>query len=200
MNRYANGDDAELRKQDKAIYALLPYFQNAVLLGDSLAESVLDYRLLRKNNVVAKRGRTIDKIDGDLLMVYHLQPDIVFMEFGKNDIGHFHGDEKQFIQIYEQQIAKLYAHGFRKLYVNSIIPVRKDMEESWGSRAVFDRFNLALMAMCERKDITFIDNGALLEWRYDEFEFDGIHPKYPYYQKWLWHLIACAGLTLSANE
>ena len=32
---------------------MLPYYENVIILGDSLAESILDYRLLRKKNVIA---------------------------------------------------------------------------------------------------------------------------------------------------
>ena len=61
--RYQIADE----KQSQAIYEMVPYYEEALILGDSLAESILDFRLLRKNNVVAKRGRCIDTIQGDLL-------------------------------------------------------------------------------------------------------------------------------------
>lgn len=31
------------KKRNKAIYAMLPYYENVIILGDSLAESILDY-------------------------------------------------------------------------------------------------------------------------------------------------------------
>ena len=54
------------KKRNKAIYAMLPYYENVIILGASLAESILDYRLLRKKNVIAKRGRCVDMIEGDI--------------------------------------------------------------------------------------------------------------------------------------
>lgn len=181
-------------KEDNAIYAMIPYFHDTVILGDSLAESLLDYRLLRKSNVIAKRGRCIDMIDGDLLRLFHLQPKIVFMEYGKNDIRHFHGDVSSFIEIYVKRIQQLWDSGVEEVYVNSIIPMRPDVEEIYGGRVLFHMFNEALNKMCETLNITYIDNTRLMSWKDDEFEFDGLHPKYPYYQKWLHNIIACAQL------
>ncbi|MEG0469485.1 MAG: GDSL-type esterase/lipase family protein [Longicatena sp.] len=182
------------KKSEKAIYAMLPFFQDTVLMGDSLAESILDYRLLRKNNVIAKRGRSVDMIDGDMLRVIALQPRIVFMEYGKNDIYRFRGDEEAFIKKYKEQIRRLYAHDITKIYINSIIPMRSDTLAKFGGVTVIARFNDALRAMCEEMNLTFIDNSYLMQWEDDMFEYDGIHPKYPYYPKWLQNIIKVANL------
>ena len=61
---------------------MLPYYEDSVLLGDSIAESILDFRLLRKNNVLARRGKCIDMIDEDIEKVFVLCPKIIYMEFG----------------------------------------------------------------------------------------------------------------------
>ena len=198
MNHFDTLGQHSLKKSEKAIYAMVPYFHDAILFGDSLAESILDYRLLRKNNVIAKRGRCIDMIDGDLLLVYALQPKVLFMEFGKNDIHHFHGDEQRFIDIYKKQIDKLFDHGITNIYINSIIPVRSDILAFMGGKDVVERFNAALMTMCEELQLPFIDNSRLMNWSYEEFEYDGIHPKYPYYTKWLWNLIHSANLEVDS--
>ena len=71
------------KKQTQPIYEMVPCYEEAVILGDSLAESILDFRLLRKHNVVAKRNRCIDSIQGDLLFAISMQPSVIFMEYGK---------------------------------------------------------------------------------------------------------------------
>lgn len=53
---------------------MLPYYENVIILGDSLAESILDYRLLRKKNVIAKRGRCVDMIEGDIQRAICMAP------------------------------------------------------------------------------------------------------------------------------
>lgn len=182
-------------KKELEIYQMLPYYEGCILLGDSMAESILDFRLLRKNNVIAKRGRCIDMIDEDLEKVYVLEPKILFMEFGKNDILHFHKNVNAFIQVYRQKIKKIKELlPDVEIYINSIIPMHSDYMEKIGGIEILNRFNEGLCMMCESLQLTFIDNGGLMNWIDDEYEFDGIHPKYPYYAKWLKHMAEIAGV------
>ena len=48
--------------------------------------------------------------------------------------------------------------------------------------------------MCAELQLTFVDNSQLLKWEDAVYEYDGIHPKYPFYPKWLRHMADCAGL------
>lgn len=80
------------------------------------------------------------------------------------------------------------------LYVNSLIPMGQCQLERIGGLEVFKTCNSLLQLMCEKEGIGFIDNTALIEWKDDLFEFDGIHPKYPFYPKWLYHMADITGL------
>lgn len=182
-------------KLGKAIYHMLPYYEDSVLLGDSIAESILDFRLLRKNNVLARRGKCIDMIDEDIEKVFVLCPKIIYMEFGKNDILHFHKDVKAFIRVYTEKILKIKETlPDVQIYVNSIIPMQKEVMEKNGGRKVLDEFNEGLYLMCQHFDLTYVDNETLMDWNDEIFEFDGIHPKYPYYSLWLAHMAKTAGI------
>lgn len=182
-------------KRGKEIYQMLPYYENCVLLGDSIAESILDFRLLRKNNVIAKRGRCIDMIDEDIEKVFVLEPKIIYMEFGKNDILHFQGKVEPFIEIYAEKIQRIrQTLPHTCIYINSIIPMRQDVMDRLGGRKVLDAFNEGLMNMCEKYHLTFINNEILMSWKDDVFEFDGVHPKYPYYTMWMKHMASTAGV------
>lgn len=182
-------------KKDLEIYQMLPYYEDCILLGDSMAESILDFRLLRKNNVIAKRGRCIDMIDEDIEKIYILEPKILYMEFGKNDILHFHKEVTTFIRIYIQKIQKIKEYLPEvQIYINSIIPMHSDVMEKIGGTEVLYAFNEGLRNMCEDLQLTFVDNSGLMNWTDDDYEFDGIHPKYPYYAKWLKHMAQVAGV------
>ncbi|MEG2801902.1 MAG: acetylhydrolase [Longicatena sp.] len=185
-------------KKQKAIYAMIPYYHRAVILGDSVAESILDFRLLRKNNVIAKRGRCVDQSDGDVLTAISYQPKYVFMEYGKNDITHFSGNHEAFIKAYTKQISLILRTVPKvQIFVNSIIPMRHDIVEIIGGVEVFECFNEGLKRMCVELGVGFIDNSELLDWDEDVYEFDGIHPKYPYYPKWLKHMVEVAQIEAS---
>lgn len=189
------------KKQLQPIYEMVPYYEEALILGDSLAESILDFRLLRKNNVVAKRGRSIDSIQGDLLSAISMEPAVIFMEYGKNDILQSRKDSKTFISCYRKQIQILQdALPDTSIYINSIIPLRSDIMKCNGVERIYQLYNQALQAMCDAMQLTFIDNTTLMEWRDDLYEYDGIHPKYPYYPQWLRHMASCAGLLRNAGE
>lgn len=182
-------------KQCKAIYALVPYFSDVVILGDSMAESILDFRLLRKNNVIAKRGRCVDMIEEDIQKVIRLSPKVIFMEYGKNDILHFHGNESKFINIYRERIAYLRkALPATTVLVHSIIPMNSLAMKKRGGIEAFNRFNKAIELMCEVDEVRYVDNSSIIDWSDSVYEYDGIHPKYPFYPKWLYHMAEQAGL------
>lgn len=200
QNGHLNGHKT-VYKKEREIYAMVPYFHNALILGDSVSESILDYRLLRKNNVVAKRGRCVNQIDNDMLLAIQLQPSFIFMEYGKNDMIYFQGNEEAFIEAYVRQIKRLrQALPEVSIYINSIIPMRHDIMETRGGLQTFHRFNDALKTMCLVNDVGFIDNIALMNWDDEVYEYDGIHPKYPYYVKWLKHMIQLAGLSVNGGD
>lgn len=182
-------------KRHKAIYAMLPYYENVVILGDSLAESIIDYRLLRKRNVIAKRGRCVDMIDDDIQSAIRLAPKMIILEYGKNDVLHFQENFQMFISVYRKHIYTLKKElPDVQLFVNSLIPMGQERLQHIGGKSAFDECNALIKGMCEDEQIGFIDNSELIEWKDELFEFDGIHPKYPFYPKWLVHMADITGI------
>lgn len=183
-----------MKSNDKHTYTHSSCFKDSIILGDSLAESILDFRLLRKNNVIAKRGNRVDMIDSDIHVAISMQPKVIFMEYGKNDILHFKDRVSYFIETYAYQIQKLQEKlPETKVYINSIIPMRFDKMEEIGVR-MFQVYNDKIKLMCEALHLHFIDNMGLRTWQDEEYEYDGIHPKYPYYPIWLTHMALYANL------
>ena len=145
--------------------------------------------------MVANRSRCIDDIQGDLLFAISMQPAVIFMEYGKNDILHSHKDFEAFITCYRKQIRILQsALPKTAIYIHSILPLRSDIMCSHGGTQRHRNFNQGLETMCAELQLTFVDNSQLLKWEDAVYEYDGIHPKYPFYPKWLRHMADCAGL------
>ena len=154
------------KKQTQPIYEMVPCYEEAVIMGDSLAESILDFRLLRKHNVVAKRNRCIDSIQGDLLFAISMQPSVIFMEYGKNDMLRSGKDLNAFIACYRRQIQMLQsALPQTAVYINSILPLRRDVMRRNGGEHRYHSYNRALKDMCDALQLTFIDNSSLMDGR-----------------------------------
>lgn len=183
------------KKRKNPNYAWIPYYRNSVILGDSISESILDFRLLLSHNTIARRGYSVDQITDAIAVVSHLHPKVLFMEFGKNDIVRFHGNEVLFIEEYRKQINSIQlVLPQTDIFINSIIPLRHDVMLKLVGFQAYERFNRALKIMCQEDGLGYIDNTGLMNWGNDVYEYDGIHPKYPYYLKWLKHMANIAEL------
>lgn len=195
MKRKGSTYNKRNKTSDNPIFTWVPYYHNAVILGGSISESILDYRLLRVRNVIARRGISIDQVSDKIAILQELQPSVLFMEFGKDDIAYYSGDEHLFVTEYRRQILHIqHILPQIKVCINSIIPMRFDIMALLGGTQVYQRFNEALKEMCKEHGYTYIDNTELLNWEDDIYEYDGIHPKYPYYPKWLTHMAKKAHL------
>ncbi len=170
-------------------------YKEAVVLGDSIVESILDYHLLKRNQVIARRNKSIDQIFGDLLLTIASEPACVFMMYGKRELIHFEGNVNSFIDHYKDAINYLrYELPKIRIFVNSILPSRKDVMDTYGGFSKLDTFNEALRHMCEEMHIEFIDNTGLVDWTDDMFEYDGHYPSYSFYVKWLEYMADSAEL------
>ena len=165
----------------------------AVVVGDSITEGLDEYGYLTRSNVVHDRGVSVAEADQLLATAVGLQPRVVFLSFGMNDLEYFNGNADRFVTSYEEQIAKVQRQlpGV-KVYVNSILPMKQKAIDEKPLRAHREDYNAALQAMCQRLDIPFIDNSGLVQ--DDWYASDGIHLSRKYYPYWMQHMIEVAGL------
>ena len=66
--------EAEEAKNPNQPRNYVQVFSNAVIMGDSIAEGLVDYQLLTNMQVVAARGRNVNTIDDDIQKVINLAP------------------------------------------------------------------------------------------------------------------------------
>lgn len=185
----------EMYKNSQISKTIIQRYKKAIVLGDSVVESILDYHLLSKHQVVARRNKSIDQIFGDLLLTVAYEPTNVFMMYGKRDLANFEGNVSSFIHHYKDSINYLrYEIPEVQIFVNSILPSRKDVMSFYGGFHKLDKFNLELKQMCKEMKIKYIDNSKLVDWTEDMFEYDGHYPSYSFYVKWLEYMADLAGL------
>lgn len=170
-------------------------FQNALIMGDSLAEAFGDYQLVSSSNLLATRGRRTDNIDQEIATAISLAPRTIFLSYGMNNLEYCRGNAQRFIRQYKKQIHKLKeALPDTKIFINSLIPMDAAAIAQIPVYARYKEFNEALKQMCEEEQITYIDNTALMDWSPAVYEIDGVHPKYSYYPIWLAHMANEAGI------
>lgn len=183
------------RKEVRDTVELKRAFQNAVILGDSFSESIVEYGFLDTDVVLYKRGLSVGQADDLVDTAVSLRPTAVFFVFGTNDMEICEGDSQKFIEAYRRQIARLKA-GLpdAAVYINSILPATKEAVKETPSYAYCGQFNEALQAMCQEDGYTYVDCSFLIEGKDGIYEPDGIHVIKSYYPAWLSYLADTAGL------
>lgn len=181
------GADQKSDRNYKAVFA------NSVIMGDSISEAFTEYDILNASSVVAKIGVELTGLDEQVAKVKKLNPQIIFLAYGLNDIIATNGDTDKFEKQYDSLLTKLQkVLPDTKLYVNSIFPVQKKAVDKEPSLKKLADYNKVLRALCDKRQIAFIDNTALVSDRY--YEEDGMHFKADFYPYWLNKMAEVASL------
>lgn len=178
-----------LSKTTNTIEKNMLKFTGTVILGDSIVEGLSDYRLLKTTQAISARGRRSDNCGDDIKKAAGLSPKRVILHYGMNDLEYCRGNEKLFIAHYQEALNQVKKQMPKaKIYVHAILPIDASAMKKVSYYEKWKVFNQALKQLCEKENITFIDSGFLLKKKTD-YEADGIHPKYAFYEQWLPYLI-----------
>lgn len=184
-----------LRHNANSTEQLSKRFRNAVVLGDSVAEGLLDYAVLPAKSCIGRRGARIDTMMDDFESIQNQKPSVIFLEYGMNDLEYERGNAEKFVQIYGEQIDAIKVQLPKStIYVNGILPVHANAIAKKQVYAAYPQFNEALRALCVEKGCTYVDNSFLLSQISPVYEFDGIHPTAQYYTLWAMNMAFVAGL------
>ena len=160
-------------------------FSNSALVGDSMAEGIVDYGILDSSNVFAKRGKRLSTSKDLFNQAINASPKHLFIEFGMNDIIAYRGKVQPFIDEYKGVLRDLKKKlPNSKLYVVSISTISQLGIKNKPSMQNFTGYNSAMKKMCKEENVTFVDTTLLLDSN-SGYEFDGIHPKEPFYSNWV---------------
>lgn len=168
-------------------------FSNSVIMGDSISLGFTAYDHLTTSSVVAKSGVAISDISEQMEIVKEMQPKVIFLSYGSNDVEKYGENVSAFIKDYKKVIKTLSEDlPNAKIFVNSIFPVRKDAVERQPLYAYIEEYNVRLQKMCDEMQIAFLDNTSLARTEY--FEQDGVHFISSFYPVWLEHMQTEASL------
>lgn len=175
--------------------AIKQAFQGTVIIGDSITESIWEYGFLDTDVVVSKRGLSIAAADEQIETAIGLQPSVIFMAFGSNDLETYIDDSDAFIDAYRIQVQKLKdALPDSPIYINGILPILQSTIDSVPALGYYPKYNEALQAFCQETGCTYIDNSFIVDGNESMYEPDGEHVIRDFYPKWLTYMAETAGL------
>lgn len=177
-----DGDTRSLKEQ----------FASTVVMGDSVAAGFAEYDVLNASSVVADIGAGVSNPDEHIARLKELNPQMVFMSYGINDITEQVLDEEAFVEAYKTAIQKIQEElPNTKIFVNSVFPIQQSASSETAAVSV-EEYNTALRELCDRQQIAFVDCTSLAAAEY--YETDGIHFKAEFYPVWAQYMAEVAEL------
>lgn len=161
-------------------------FSNSVILGDSRAVGFYFHEFLPEEQVMAEGGGIITDATKYLDQLKTLNPDMIFLCYGLNDVGLGQWpDADDYAKDYAKVVKKLQkALPDATIYINSILPavgVGLDADPDYPR---IDEYNDALQKMCEEEDWPYIDNTQLAKEHENLYQEDGLHVETEFYKYW----------------
>lgn len=184
LERQDGGEDSRSYKEK---------FASSIVMGDSIAEGFSEYDVLNASSVVSKIGVHLYELEEQVQQAADLNPQVIFLALGMNDVIATAGDTDQFLEQYEAVVAQLReAVPNAHIYVNSIFPVQDSAIEKEPELALISEYNTVLRQMCDDLQLGFIDNTDLVQDQY--YEEDGVHFKAEFYPLWADRMAEVAAL------
>ena len=184
LERQDGGEDSRSYKEK---------FASSIVRGDSIAEGFSEYDVLNASSVVSKIGVHLYELEEQVQQAADLNPQVIFLALGMNDVIATAGDTEQFLEQYEAVVAQLReAVPNAHIYVNSIFPVQDSAIEKEPELAQISEYNTVLRQMCDDLQLGFIDNTDLVQDQY--YEEDGVHFKAEFYPLWADRMAEVAAL------
>lgn len=184
LERQDGGEDSRSYKEK---------FASSIVMGDSIAEGFSEYDVLNASSVVSKIGVHLYELEEQVQQAADLNPQVIFLALGMNDVIATAGDTDQFLEQYEAVVAQLReAVPNAHIYVNSIFPVQDSAIEKEPELAQISEYNTVLRQMCDDLQLGFIDNTDLVQVQY--YEEDGVHFKAEFYPLWADRMAEVAAL------
>ncbi len=185
--------EAKDSKGQEDTRSLKEIFGSAVVMGDSISEGFAEFDVLNTSSVISKIGVELDDLDEQVEQLVKVNPQVVFLTFGANDILATKGDEKLYIEQYKALIEEIQTKlPETKIFINSIFPVQKMRVEEEPLFENIETYNKALREMCDKLQIAYVDNTELVNERY--YETDGMHFKSDFYPIWARRMAEFAAL------
>jgi len=178
-------------EDEQAAETLKARYKTTMIMGDSLAQKLIEYEILGTDTVAARRGITVSELAETTAAVTSAEPKYVILTYGLDDLDTYRADASSFIRDYSVTVDTIKQNlPNAKICVCSITPVsdaviNKDVEYSYTTV-----YNTALKQMCTDKSLTYIDATDLVT----AYSGDGIHPAKSFFASWAQRMADSAGI------
>lgn len=169
-------------------------FSDSVLIGDSRMYGFEAFDLVEPSRVLADAGYTINNVDDMVDEIRSLQPDVIYLSFGVNDMGLEIGSdlgENGYAQVYEQKVDELLSVSPNsKIVINSVIPVTDETVAKTERWAHDQEINDRLKELAQRRGWIYVDNYGISEdGHMADYADDGIHFQPSFYPVWAANMV-----------
>lgn len=167
----------------------------ALIIGNSFVEGMTAYGVLYPSNAIWSRGIRIDNMDSQLEQAISINPNILILSYGTNDILSWGSNVSTFIQAYRTKLQQIKTSlPNTTIYICSILPVTTATTIEKPAFQYIDLYNQELAKLSAESGVTFLNSGYLLPKDASAYAFDGIHPNGSFYPKWAADIINKIGM------
>lgn len=161
-------------------------FQDYVVMGDSRAVGFWYRDFLERSRVLADGGHTIRNISEQMDQLVSLNPSMIYLCYGLNDISIGYWDTKEayvaeYMQIVDEIRAKL---PDATIVVSSILPARDPAFQRSSKWRNIPEWSAALEQACEANGVLFANCDQLAADHPNLWDPDGIHFREEFYPYW----------------
>ncbi|MCF0228881.1 MAG: hypothetical protein HUJ76_04200 [Parasporobacterium sp.] len=160
---------------------------NTVLMGDSRVVGFDVFGFMDPSRVIAEGGATIRVIPEYYDTLKALNPNLLVLSYGVNDMNNYwywETKEEYIAELMQTmgELNELLPNAY--IYVQTMFPVTEVGLESSSHWAEIPDWNASIKAACEEHGFRYIDLEHLGYEHMDEYAEDGIHLMYSFYPTW----------------
>ena len=156
--------------------------KNTAVIGDSMAQAVLEYGFLDEAHVFFERGAIIRDLGEQIEAASAMLPGTVVFFTGLNDTDHETVDS--YVEAYSSQAA--YVKSLlpdAEIFICSMTPPSDELAAEREDLAMSVYYADALKTWCGENNILYLDLSFLVS--QDRYLEDGIHFNYTFYEGWI---------------
>ena len=185
LKQYDEADKKAVSAAKNSNIDFKSYYSNSVFMGDSITESIKEYKYLNDINVLAKKGQTLIQLEKSLNELYGIKPQKVFLLYGMNDVQLFKTCDEFKKKYYE--VVKEVKKNIPKTQIYILSPLSViDSKAVATDKAVnnknLDQYRSAAVEVAKNESVNYIDINKLTMGKDSMHEPDGIHFKYDFYK------------------